>query len=219
MLIAPSEPEQLKALGLSSIAPERKGVDILFASKHHGMVGIQRKQFPGDFLKSKSDARLPKEYIQMQTLDVAILLIEGRGRWTTDGELIYEYGSWNKSSHRRYLLSVRAKGIWVEQVDSIAETIAFIGDVKAWADKPVHHSTRMVPAAKKDGWGRITSRDYLIHLIQALPDVGPELAIRIVDMFGCPFRLTVTKEQLMTVHGIGKGKAQQIIDVFQEVAA
>ena len=43
-----------------------------------------------------------------------------------------------------------------------------------------------------------------------IPGVGAELADRIVKRFGVPFQWKISQEDLETVEGIGKKKAQKI---------
>lgn|GEM_PF-1511464 len=216
MLVAPSEPKPLQALGLVTSQAERKGADFLWAALPVGLVGVQRKQFPGDFIASVGDGRLEKELGQMRALDVAVLLLEGRGTWTTDGELIHSYGQrWTRSGHRKFLCSVQAQGVWVLTTENLDDTVRALHDLVDWSRKPAHNATRSRPAARRDGWGRITDRTYAIHLLQGLPDVGPELATRLYDHFGrCPLRLTVTEQELRGVHGIGKKYAAQLARIF-----
>jgi len=218
MMIAPSEPAALRALGRTTLLPERYGVDLLFASPAAGLVGLQRKVFPGDFLSSIEDARLSMQISQMSLspLKVKVLLLEGRGTWTTEGELVAKYGSWDKSKHRRFLLSVQAAGVQVHQTDSLDDTISFVRDLEVWADKWSHRSMRTTrTAVKRDAWGRAGTRQFQLHLIQGVPNVGPELAERILDTLGFPFGLTVSENQLLQVEGIGPKKARQILNAFE----
>lgn len=222
MLVAPSEPKPLAALGTVRPTPERYGADFLFAARPVGLVGIQRKAFPGDFLASLNDGRLEKELSQMRALDVAVLLLEGRGRWTTDGDLIFEHSTrpWSRSSHRKYLLSVQAQGVWVMQTDSLDDTAAALADIEAWARKPVHDATRTRPGPRRDGWGRVDDRDWNVHIAKDLPEVGPRLAERVVDHFWPRpvIRLNVTEQELRQVHGIGAVKARRICKPFEGAA-
>lgn len=63
-------------------------------------------------------------------------------------------------------------------------------------------------------WGSRTDRDWAIHAIQSVDGVGPEVAGRIFDKFGLPFECKVTVEELMTVDGVGKGRAEKIVRAF-----
>lgn len=215
MLIAPTEPAALKALGRSSTIPEIHGVDILWAERGRGLIGVQRKEFPGDFLASVNDGRLAKELAQMQSLDTSVLILEGRGTWTTDGTLVHPWGQpWTRSAHRRYLCTVRSMGVWVEWSDSLDDTALVLEDLRAWHAKPKHHSAQQRPGPKRNGWGQVDERAYAIHLIQGVDGVGPELAERIYDTVGMPFGLRVTEDDLRGVHGMGKVKARKFVRAF-----
>lgn len=219
MLIAPTEAQHpaLRALGRVSSTPERCGVDFLFATRATGTVGIQRKAFPADFLASINDGRLSKEVAQMQVLDVRVLLVEGRGTWTTDGKLIARWGQhWTRAQHRSFLWSMRAAGVWVEWSDDVEDTARVVRGLETWARKAKHTSLARRPGAK-GAWGKPTNREYLIHLVMGLPGVGPELAERIVDTLGMPFGWAVTVDDLVRVHGIGRKKAEQIYACLEPV--
>jgi len=217
MMIAPTEPPALRALGTVKLLPERFGVDIMWGSAAQGLVGVQRKEFPGDFVASLEDGRLATQRLQMLGLDVRVLVLEGRGTWTIDGQLVSNYGPpLSRSAFRRYLCSVQAGGVWVQTTDNLDDTIAFVGDLEAWSRKRQHHSGMTRGPVKRNRWGRATSRAFQLHLIQGIDGVGPELAERILDELGMPFGLKVTAEDLMKVRGVGDKKAAQIVRAFEE---
>lgn len=183
-----------------------------------GIVGVQRKEFPNDFLASVHDGRLNMQLAQMQQLDLAILLLEGKEHWTTEGTLIRDRGSkrngWSRSQHRNYLTSVQMRGVQVSHSDSLKDTMAFLCDLQVWCNKPDHSGLLRRGTPPKDSWGRVTNRDYAIWLIQGLPGVGPKQATAILDTVGFPFILNVTVEELMRVAGVGKVRAEKIVRVF-----
>lgn len=220
MFIAPTEKFLLKYnIGICSPLPEDYGADILWNSEL-GLVGIQRKEFPGDFLASVHDGRLYREFQQMRELDVAVLLMEGRPTWTTEGQLIRSNGgkrtTWNKTQHRNYLASVQLRGIQIQSTDSVADTVKFIVGFKEWTEKPDHTALVTRPGPKGDRWGKVSNKDFQSHLLQSLPGIGPKQAEAIIQHFGgVPFRLAVSVEELMEVPGIGKGRAEKIVRTFK----
>lgn|SRR5690606_18263517 len=218
MIVAPTEPAVIREAGTRvSTLPERYGVDVLWGSATSGLVGVQRKEFPGDFLASVVDGRLAKEVAQMRGLDIRVLVLEGRATWTTEGQLVTSWGqAWTKTAHRRYLCSLAAEGVWVFSTDNVDDTVTFLRDLHAWTRKPEHRALRTRPGAKRDRWGRVSSRAYQLHLIQGIDGVGPELAERILDTIGMPFGLRVTEEDLLRVHGIGPRTARRIVETFRE---
>lgn len=217
MFIGPTEPAIFKPLGVSSSTTETYGVDFLWNSEI-GLVGVQRKQFPSDFLASVHDGRLNKEYAQMKELDLAVLLLEGTAKWTTEGQLLRDRSDkrngWTRQQHRNYLHSVQLRGIQIAHTDNLNDTCQYLLDLQVWTNKIDHHSLDTRPGPAKSGWGRVTNKDYQKHLLQGLPNIGPKLADQILSTIGMPFGLRVSVEELMTVPGVGKKMAQQIAKVF-----
>jgi len=214
MLVSPAERwAPITALGLTSSLPERFGVDVLWSAPLHGLCGVQRKAFPADFLASKSDGRLQREAGQSSRLGLRLLVIEGRPRWSSEGELILiNHGPhWTRSQMDRYLFSAQAKGFWISWSDDPTGTAAVVRDLYAWSMKASHHSLDGRPAMPRDAWGTVDNADYACYVLSSLPDVGVTLANRILEHFGGPpFGWSITQDQLQEVHGIGKVKAARI---------
>jgi ERCC4-type nuclease len=180
--VSPTEPPSLRAIGRTTLLPERFGADIAWASRL-GSVGVQRKEFPGDFIGSVTDGRLGEQIAKLQRVAVRALILEGRGTWTTDGELVTSWGQpWTLEGHWKFLMSVQLRGVWVFQVNSLDETIALVKAMHAWSNKA-----------------------FACHFLTAFDGVGPEMAGRIFDRFGrIPLTFTVTPEEMEMVHGVGK---------------
>lgn len=219
LYVAPTEPLELRKLGVSTLLPEQYGVDFYWESTM-GKCGVQRKQFPGDFLASVHDGRLNREFPMMKGLDLAILLLEGKGNWTTDGRLIREYGgkrwAWSLSQHRNYCASVQLRGIQVHTSDSIRDTAQFIDSVRVWSNKADHHSLTGRPGPKASGgyWANVSNRDWQEHVLTCFPDVGAKKAKAILDTVGFPFGLSVSKEDMLKVPGWGKKGVDKFMKVF-----
>ena len=214
LLVAPTEPKQLKAIGTSSSVPEQYGVDVMWGTEG-GLCGIQRKEFK-DLLASINDGRLVKEVSQMQQLSTRVLVVEGQPKWTDDGELMDRYTKMTRPQLHAYLLSIRSKGIWVDWTRNLSETIEYVDTCRRWTCKPVHRalSARPKPNGK---WGVATSRDFAIHLLTSLDGIGPGVAENILDHFGkVPLKWEVTEEQLREVPGIGKVRAKKMIEVLED---
>lgn len=218
MFISPTEPPELRAIGATDLLPEEFGADILWDSPL-GRVGIQRKVFPGDFLSSVHDDRLYEGLKKMKQLDIAILLLEGKQLFTTEGQLIRDRNgkrsAWSRDQHRNYLTSVQLRGIQYAHTDSLSDTIGYVNNLRMWTYKGDHRSLDIRSAARGDAWGTITNVDYQRHLLQGLPGVGPKQADAIIQTLGFIFGLTVGEDELMTVPGIGKGRARKIAKVFE----
>lgn len=219
MLIAPSEPPKLKAIGRSSSVPERMGVDVLFGAKGK-LTGIQRKEYK-DLLASLHDGRLQRELAQMKVLGRAILLVEGRPAWTLDGEYLGDNGygwKWTRIQHHNMLMSIQDMGVDVLTTDDLDETVEVVRGLREWARKPEHLSLSRRPKVKGT-WGKASNRDFARHLLQSFDGIGVKQADAIIDFFGgVPLIWLCTKEQLMKVPGIGKVRAERLASALgQEV--
>lgn len=220
MLVSPAERHpSLRALGRTSSIPERYGADFLWAGRC-GSIGVQRKEFPGDFLSSVSDGRLAKEIGQLQALDLRVLMLEGDGSWTVDGNLVSSWGqAWTREQHRKFLWSVQKAGVWVERTADVEDTVRAIRWLVEWGWKSKHQSVMRRPSAK-GGWGKPSSRELGVHVLQSFEGIGPEVAERIWEHFGgLPLAWTVTVEEMMGVKGVGVKRARKLVEVLGGVAA
>lgn len=211
MLVSPTEPRELKAIGKVSAIPERNGADFLIVGKN-GRLGIQRKLFPQDLLASLADGRLYEQVHQMQVLDHRALILEGHGRWTMDGELLDVRQFSRQALYGLFFTLAFEFGVQVFWVKDMKETTQVLRWLEAWFAKERHDSLRRRPGPKGDSWGKKGNREYACHLLQSFPGVGAGLASNIFDHFGrAPLKWDVDGvEKLMEVPGIGKGKAEKM---------
>lgn len=221
MLIAPTEPLELRILGTTSSRPETYGSDFLLPSKH-GLIGVQRKEFPSDFLASLSDGRMARFLAMMSPLPLKFLVIEGRPVWTIEGALVNGDGwgqTLSQAGLEAMLLSVEVQfGVRVVWTDSIEGTAKWLMTLDGWVHKGEHLSLIRRPGPPKDSWGKVTNRAWALHLMQGFPGMGPILAGRIVDHFGeIPLRFSVTQDQLEGVPGVGKGKASRWFGMLESI--
>lgn len=218
VLVSPTEPPAIKALGESSGIAERYGGDVLWGSPVSGLCVVQRKEL-SDLVASIHDGRLAKEFAQMQEVDgIRALVVEGRPKWTTEGELLDGWTRVNRGQLRGLLWSARAKGVWVDWSDDTSDTVGLVQGLVHWSNKARHESLDRVPGPKGNGWGTVSNEDYAKHLLSALPGVGVELAQRMLDHFGCvPLVWEVTADELQQVEGIGKVKARKLIEALEGV--
>lgn len=223
MMVAGTEPAALKNLPhVTAISnkPERYGVDVLWLAPGKRFYGVQRKEFPGDFIASVTDGRLAKERAQMKALDRAVLILEGRAIWMADGTLDTNYGqTWTRDSLRAYLASCWEDGIFTTWTDSTTDTASHIDVLYRWSQRIGHNSGKGRPGPEKRNlWGRHTNRDFQVHLLEGFPGIGTELAERILDMFGrVPLQWTATKEELMQVQGLGKKKVEGLLKTLGDL--
>lgn len=211
MLVSPTEPKVLKQLGRVSSRPEKYGVDYLLTSPL-GLIGIQRKEL-SDLVASLKDGRLSLEIGQMRSLDVGIVLIEGRAQWTNDGYLLLAGRS---SISRAQLLglswSMQLEGFWMGWSTTLNDTYEYLSMLSRWSQKKEHHGIGGRPKAK-GVWGKAENRDWGIHLLQSFPGIGKGTASEIYDYFGgVPMRWDCEMEELETVPGVGKVRARKMYE-------
>ena len=210
MLVSPTEPGRLRDLGKTSSVPERHGADFLIVGKRN-RIGVQRKEFPSDLLASLTDGRLYGQLPLLRDLEHAVLVIEGRGRWTEDGELIAsKYQRFTKTQFNGLLFSIMFEfGIPSMIVKDMDETEQVLLALDAWAAKSKHMSLRSRAGPDKTSFGTSSQKHLAQHILQGFPGVGPELAGRMIDHFeGVPLTWTHTVDELMEVEGVGKAKAE-----------
>lgn len=211
--VSPAEPAPLRQHNefKTSPLPEFYGCDFLWPVEDLGLCGVQRKEVV-DFLASIRDGRLARELAQLQFVNHPMLIIEGKLRWTTTGELLTSYGErWTKAQLQGYIWSIQARGILTTYTESSTETVDSVFMYYRWTSKLKHASTFVRPKPTTP-WGKPTNREYQVHLLQGLPGVGVELANRLIDAFGgtIPFGWRITEAELLKVEGIGKVKARAI---------
>ena len=181
MLISPTEPKALVALGESSSVPETYGCDILIPG--HGMlVGVQRKKFPEDYAASLADGRFARFVAGMGGVDFALVVLEGQPRWTTDGVLVSDYHHITKAQVWGVQWSLLLRGIGTMWTGSTAATCELLTALDKWAAKPAHKSLERRPNPKND-WGGARDRDWQRFLLQGFPGIGPVQADKIIDAF------------------------------------
>jgi ERCC4-type nuclease len=205
-LVAPTEPAELRRLGVVSGVPERHGCDVVWTASSGGFAGVQRKTL-GDLWASVRDGRLSREVAAMAGADLAltVLVIEGRLRWSASGVLATGGGApLSRDQLRGLVLSLQRRGVVVLHTDDVGDTVGAIGHVRRWFDKATHDSLDLRPSAPAPpgtrAWG--------VHLLQSFPLVGPTVAGNVVDHFGgVPLAWTRTLDELAGVRGVGTKRA------------
>ena len=213
MLISPAEPPALRKIGTVNAIPETYGADVL-CMRGTKRLGIQRKEVK-DFLASVDDNRLTKELMQMKALDQAVLLVEGEWTYGNDGKLQNQWGrAWTRTQINGLLFGILSRGVWLITSTNLSHTIDTCRDLEAWWKKDDHKafSSRTGPV---NVWGTKMDRDFGTWVLQSFPGIGPQLAERIYDACdGVPLTLSVSKEELMKVEGMGKKKVEALMRVL-----
>lgn len=217
ILIAPTEPDLLKALGVSSSVPEKAGVDIMWPA-FGGLVGVQRKEI-GDLFSSIGNGRLNTELAKARTrLKVTWLLVEGSPFWGRDGRLSGRLGSfhsrWTRDGYWAFLSGIQASGVWVAFTDDLGQTVSWVERTCAWSWKEKHTSMMQRPNPR-GRWGRADSKEWMVHLLSSFEGVSVGKALAILDVFPAPLMWTVSEEELRSVKGIGPTLAKRLTEALR----
>jgi ERCC4-type nuclease len=213
LIVAPTEPPELRAIGITSSLPESYGADVLFSCPT-GLVAVQRKTVL-DLINSLTDGRLSSEFAKLSDADIPLVLIEGRPSWTADGLLMSR--PFRKQAWWGLLLSIVAgQGFPIVQTDSLNETAEWLTVASTWFGKTEHRSLRTRPKPL-DAWGEYSSMGS--QLLQSFPGIGPDRADAIMAHFGgVPLRWTVEEKELRRVKGLGKETARRLIEALRSVS-
>ena len=210
LLIAPTEPAAIRAIGTTSSVPEKYGADVL-CFPGGGILGIQRKEI-GDLVASLRDGRIAREFAQMRQLHRAIVLIEGNWNWRYDGESTTVRG-FNRDQYYGVCLSIQAQGFWLIITADLAETVRFLERFPAWAQRRDHDSLLARPKASSR-WGRPDSREWGIHFWQSFDGISIRRARALYEALGVPLKWTCSESDLLSVEGIGKVTARKLYDAL-----
>ena len=216
MLISPTEPDHLKALGTVSGKPERYGADILVIGKGQ-KIAVQRKAFPEDLYASMHDGRLHEQLPKLSQL-TSFLVLVGRGHWTTSGNLMHSDIRLTWDAVEGLLFSATFQfGVHVRWMASEELFVRWLKRLEDWVKEPSHTALMSRPKPKSKGWGQIPKADWERHLLQSFPGVGPKVADAIRDHFGgVPLSWGVTREEMMAVPGVGKKLTEGMYKVMME---
>lgn len=216
--VSSTEPAEIVAAlnATTSTLPEDFGGDYLF-SRNDLLVSVQRKTVPDLVGSVYGSDRLVREVAQMQAADLRFLVLEGFPFFQPDGKR--PAGVRSQFSRKQLwglLLSLQLNyGIAVVNTGSQAETVEFLRYLPRWVAKAEHRSLQ-VRGKSSSSWDDPLSPERRLHFLQGLPGIGRSLAEEILRTFGrVPCSLD---EDLRTVPGIGKIKAERIDAFFEGVA-
>lgn len=152
----------------------------------------------------------------MAALPNCLLVLEGRPKWTSEGQLAHQrLSGFSRAQLSGLLLSIQLTHkipyLWSENKSETAITII---SFFSWCDKTSHQglATRPGPGAEAD----LTA--WRLHFLQGIPGVGPTMAERIIEHYNrLPFDLIPEAKMggLEQIEGIGPKKARKILEFFK----
>jgi len=225
VLLSPTEAalaEKLKDEAIVSSLPEQKGADVLIYSKQ-GLIGLQRKEVPNDFLASFTDGRMARETsLLAESCKFSRVVAEGKFRFWPDGRVLTgkinprtkkpEPSRFTRAHIYGMIFDIEfIKGIPVDWTDDIDSTVSYIRSLINFTSREKHLGLYTRPSAKGN-WFVPTTKDIDLWLLQAFEGIGPTTADKIVQHFSgrIPVRWTCTLEELVGVPGLGRKKAGRL---------
>lgn len=223
VLLSPSEIALAKLFGRDAIIsdlPESKGADVL-AYTRSGLLGIQRKQVPHDFIDSFTDGRMARSLSLLpQSCAFSRVVTEGQFRYWPDGTVDLGMVSAKKRVPSRFTRKhVRGmvfdieivRGVIVDSTDDTDDTVDYIRQIVDFLNSGKHTGLFSRPSAK-GAWFVPTARDIDLWVLQSFPGIGPSTADAIIKYFDgkIPMRWTCTLEELRQVPGLSKKKAESL---------
>jgi len=217
-LLSPSEVRLSELFGTSAITspiPEQKGADILIYTKL-GLLGIQLKEVPNDFLASITDGRLARETSMLSVCEFRLLLLRGRFKYWPDGRVSLpgrrEASRFTEKQVRGILFDIRyIKGVDYDYVDDYEDIVAYVKHLDQWMDKEKHLAMFNRPSGPKGTWTVPSVEEMQSWLLQGFEGIGPAKADSIISCFGgLPLAWTCSFKELMQVPGLSSRRAQYL---------
>jgi len=217
-LISPSEvklAEKLKDSAIVSPLPEEKGADILTYTKQ-GLLGIQLKEIPNDFLSSITDGRLARETSLLpKSCKFSLLLLRGRFKYWPDGRVAIgrkEPSRFTKAQVLGMLFDVRyVKDVEYDYVEDMDDVVFYLKALTNWLNSGKHFGLFTRPGGQKGTWIIPTAKETHSWVLQGFNGIGPALADSIIGHFGqIPLTWTCSLEELMKVPRLS-GKRARIL--------
>jgi ERCC4-type nuclease len=193
--------------------------DVRFLTVNMELVLIERKSTEGD-LYTSSAKRLQDQCLRLiEEADVPILLIDGpmylgRGGVFRTGR--YNTG-WQFSSITHMLLTLQMRGLLIIYVPKQSYSPQEIINLYKYFQKTEHDSLlqsklKPFPTTTKG----LTPKEEKLRVLMSLPSVGPELANRLLDVYGSVRAVADSQEEgLASIPGLGHKTATKIKEALR----
>lgn len=222
-LVSTTEKDLPDALGndcMVSPIPETRGADVLIYSEA-GLMGLQRKAVPNDFLGSFTDGRLARALALMKE-KCAFQRVIGEGKFNYYPDRTVDLGRYKggkriltRFTESRVLSIINdielVHGVQVDWTKDIEQTVLYLRCMRKFLDDKTHIGLFRRPKAQ-GLWNVPTGKDIELWVLQSFPGIGPSSADKIIKFFGgvVPMRWACTVDELSMVPGISKSKAEEL---------
>ena len=186
-----------------------------------GLVAVERKKFPGDFLASVADGRLARECASMrEAADYGVVISEGKPRYK-DSRLLSgrKILNWNKKAIRNLYRSIRyVESCDVEFSDNIQDTVQILLELQQYFDKEKHLSIRN-RSGFDSAWPYPTYRERFVYWIQGCgAGIKASRAEEIANIFHSPMELfNASVSDIRQVPGIGSKMSESIYNFLRGI--
>lgn len=228
ILLSPSEVKLKKFFKEDAITSglcEEKGADVLIYSDN-GLLGIQRKSLPGDFISSMTtDGRFARSLPLLTNSCVFCRVVcEGKFKYWPDGSLFIGMDKGGRRIPSRYdrdhihgmLNDIEFMyGVQIRYTESIEDTVHYIKSLQRFLDAKKHVGLFTRPKAQGK-WGAPANKDVQLWLLQSLPGIGVVTADKIITYFGhMPIRWTCSTEELAHAANVQTKRAEEWISCLE----
>lgn len=227
ILLSPSEVKLKKLLKDDAIVSElceEKGADILIYSSQ-GLLGIQRKSLPGDFIQSMTDGRFARSLpLMTEHCTFCRVVCEGSFKFWVDGTLFLGMTKDRKRIRSRYnreavhgmLNDIEfIYGVMIRYTESVEDTVHYIKSLQRYLDSKKHVGLFRRPKAQGN-WGVPSKRDIHLWILQSFQGIGVNTADKIVQRYGrAPLRWNCTAKELSTIAGVRFKQAEEWINCLE----
>ena len=220
MLISPKEHKKVKILVTSSIPDVTEdslvddfGADFMLIT-NKGLVLIQRKKFPSDFLASVADGRLSSEIVRMREGGhFQIILSEGKPRYNKSDRLLNgrRPSKYSRAGFRNLCRSIEfVEGCYIAWSDNLYDTVKVLKELQGYFDKSSHSSLHTRTKIESE-WYVTTEKERYLFFLQGLPGVKTGRAIDLAKVFKSPIEIYNAEVSDFTkIPGFGRIVAERI---------
>ena len=181
------------------------GYDMALYTKS-GLIPIERKGIPGDFLSSVTDGRLSKQIIAMREESSISILLLGPGRFNFDStghlKVRGKVLKWTNTSIRNLLRTIQfVEGIYIEPtigyIRTYKEMAGIVVNIYDFFNNEKHLSMKGRPGIQTD-WIVPSREERIRHFYQGLPNISTSRARALNEHFPTPIDLFLASEEDLT---------------------
>ena len=228
-LVNTNEPKKIKDMLCNAGAVDTPidGYDVELYTER-GIIPIERKEVPNDFLASIADGRLIKEIFAMrQVSEFYIVLLHGEMIFDRDDNLVIpglihsdRYGKyrrqWSRKAIKNLIRSIAyAEGAFVEVAENDNRLVEVIEELQDYFNANHHLSLRKRKSIQTD-WLIPTDREAVRYFYSGIPNCKVMKSAMLEKKFPAPMELLLaTKEDIMEIDGFGESTANRIYTFIQ----